>query len=78
MFPSQMMPINVLTLLNFHGWKKAIVLTEEHTQLEVCRAIKSFIIYNKVQVYIIVFIIERWIYVIILGKLAILYVSMTV
>lgn len=35
MFPLQMMPTTVRTLLDFYGWKKAIVLTEQHTQIEV-------------------------------------------
>jgi hypothetical protein len=35
MFPLQMSPATVLALLDFFGWKKAIVLTEPHTQIEV-------------------------------------------
>ena len=35
MFPLQMSPATVQTLLDFFGWRKAIVLTEPHTQIEV-------------------------------------------
>lgn len=35
MFPSQMRPTTVLALLEFYGWRKAIILTERNTQLEV-------------------------------------------
>ena len=35
MFPSQMRPTTVLALLEFYGWRKAVVLTEQNTQLEV-------------------------------------------
>ena len=35
MFPLQMNPATVLALLDFFGWKEAIVLTEPHTQIEV-------------------------------------------
>ena len=39
MFPLQMSPATVLALLDFFGWKEAIVLTEPQTQIEVRKLI---------------------------------------
>ena len=43
MFPLQMSPVTVLTLLDFFGWKKAVVLTEPHTQIEVNKSIELIV-----------------------------------
>lgn len=44
LFPSQMDPTVIAAVLNFHGWRRAAVLTEQNRQIAVSGRWKHFVL----------------------------------